>query len=172
MDLYMRRPNMDNIPQYDFPDGYTIHHWQTGDLQHWIDIQKRFHDTEVNEEGFHADYGHNEAFYKQRIYFLMHKEQVIGSISAWFGDEDRGTDVGQIHWLVIVPEHRGKNLSRPMMTYACNKFKELGHQSAYLETDIEFVPAVRLYLHFGFQPEITSDELQTEWDQFMKTWYS
>lgn len=174
MDTEMTRANMDDLPAYDFPEGYRMRHWQAGDMQLWLDLHiPLFAEGEINEALFHQEYGHDNALHEQRIYFLMHEEQVIGTISAWFGDYGLDKDfgdrsLGRIHWVVIEPDYQGKGLSKPMMAYACHKLKELGHQSAFLFTATELTPAIGLYLKFGFQPVITSDELQAAWDEAYK----
>lgn len=173
MDIDMIRPTMNGIPSYPFPDGYWMRHWEKDDLQLWITLNSPgFDEGQINEELFHQEYGTDDTLHTQRIYFLMHNDQVIGTISAWFGDDEYGENygkhVGRIHWVGIVPEYQGKGLSKPMMSYACHKLIELGHKSAFLHTETELIPALGLYLRFGFQPDINSDELQMAWDEALK----
>jgi len=169
MYLSMFCSTLDNIPQFALPDGYTMRRYQTGDIRHWLDFHIPLFDKgDITESLFWREYGRDETVIIQRQFYMMHGEQVIGSISAWFGDEERGTHLGRIHWVVLHEDYRSKGLSKPLLSFAMNKLKELGHTQAYLTTDTELVPAINLYMKFGFQPEIDSDELQTAWDDLVK----
>lgn len=174
MDLDMIRANLDHLPAYDFPDGYGMRHWHKDDLQLWITLNSPgFPEGEIDEALFYEEYGTDDGLHQERIYFLMHGDRPIGSISSWFGDdtygEQYGKHTGRIHWVVIEEAYQGRGLSKPMMAYACQKLVEFGHKSAWLHTDTVLIPAIGLYLQFGFQPDITSDELQQAWDETRKS---
>ena len=49
------------------------------------------------------------------------------------------------------------------MTVVCNRLRELGHDRAYLVTSTARLPAIKLYLDFGFEPEIHDAEQQRVW---------
>jgi GNAT superfamily N-acetyltransferase len=169
MHLSMFCSTLDNIPQFALPNGYTMRPYQKGDIQHWLDFHiPLFDEGDITEALFWREYGRDETVLAQRQFYMMHDDKVMGSISAWFGDEERDIHLGRIHWIVLHEGYRGKGLSKPLLAFTMNKLKELGHTQAYLTTDTDLIPAINLYLKFGFQPEIDSDELQLVWDDFMK----
>ena len=44
--LVMRRDNLDNIPEFEFPSGYHVRTYRDGDQQAWCDIlNKSFEDS-------------------------------------------------------------------------------------------------------------------------------
>lgn len=163
--ISMFRDNLDNIPAHPLPDGYVMRPYQTGDIQHWLDFHiPLFEPGFITKDLFHDEYGHDEALFAQRIFFMQHGDVVMGSISSWFGDEERGADLGRVHWVVLHEDYRGKGLAKPLLAFALNKLNELGHTQAYLWTDTALIPAISLYLQFGLTPEISNNEDQQAWD--------
>lgn len=165
MEVTMFRQNMGNIPQYPLPDGYAMRPYQSGDIQHWLDFHIPLFDKgDITEALFWREYGRDEALLAQRQYYMTHGETVMGSISAWFGDEARGTELGRVHWVVLREDYRGKGLAKPLMSFVLNRLKALGHTQAYLDSDSALIPALSLYLQFGFEPEITHAQDKQIWD--------
>ncbi len=162
--ISMFRPHMDNIPEYPLPDGYTMRAYQTGDIQHWLDFHiPLFDEGDITEDLFWREYGRDETLITQRMFYMVHEKNVMGSISSWFGDDDRGQYLGRIHWVVLHEDYQGKGLANPLLAYALNKLKELGHSQAYLTTETDLIPALNLYLKFSFEPEINSEQDQKTW---------
>jgi GNAT superfamily N-acetyltransferase len=58
---------------------------------------------------------------------------------------------------------QGKGLANPLMSIICHRLRELGHSRFYLTTSTARIPAINLYLKFGFQPEINSNEDLLAW---------
>ena len=56
-----------------------------------------------------------------------------------------------------------EGLAKPLMTVVCNRLRELGHQRAYLTTATIRIPAIRLYLKFGFRPDIQNEQDRQAW---------
>jgi GNAT superfamily N-acetyltransferase len=165
MEISMFCPSLDDIPAYDVPDGYTMRAYQTGDIQHWLAFHiPLFDEGVINKNLFWREYGRDESILKSRQFYMIHGEQVMGSISAWFGSEERGTHLGRIHWVVLREDYRGKGLAKPLLSFACDMLKQLDHKQAYLTTDTDLFPAISLYLKFGFQPEINLDQDKHTWD--------
>lgn len=170
MEISMFRPNLNDIPEYDLPDGYKMRPYQAGDLQHWLDFHSPlFDEGDITEALFWREYGRDETILAERQFYMLHGNEVIGSISAWYGDETRGTHLGRIHWVVLHENYRSKGLSKPLLSFACQSLKELGHTQAYLTTDTQLIPALGLYLKFGFEPEIKNEVDQHAWDSVYKT---
>ena len=74
----------------------------------------------------------------------------------------------RVHWVAIVPDHQGKGLAKPLLTAICNRLVEIGHDRAYLTTNTVRLPAINLYLAYGFEPEIDTDEDRRVWDGVLK----
>jgi len=158
--------NLENIPQHDLPDGYTMRPYKTGDIQHWLDFHiPLFDEGVITEALFWREYGQDEAVLAERQFYMMYGTEVIGSISSWFGSDDRGIHLGRIHWVVLREDYRGKGLAKPLLSFALNKLKELGHTQAYLITHPDLIPAINLYYKFGFRPEINSQIEKSAWDE-------
>jgi GNAT superfamily N-acetyltransferase len=77
----------------------------------------------------------------------------------------RGREYGRVHWVAIVPEWQRHGLAKPLLTVVCQRLQELGHERAYLTTAPERIPAINLYLSFGFVPEVRSDEALRAWKE-------
>jgi hypothetical protein len=50
-----------------------------------------------------------------------------------------------------------------MLTLACNRLVELGHDRAYLDTATVRTEALNLYLKFGFVPELRRPTCLAAW---------
>ena len=68
-------------------------------------------------------------------------------------------------WLAIMRHHQGRGLGKPLLAAVCNRLVELGYQRACVVTSTGRLPAVSLYLQFGFQPDIKSGADQAVWDR-------
>ena len=92
----------------------------------------------------------------------------MGTATAWFDENHRGRPFGRVHWVAVVPENQGCGLSKPLLSRVCSALRELGHEDAYLTTSTVRVPAIRLYMQFGFVPEINSEEDTRVWGEMEK----
>jgi GNAT superfamily N-acetyltransferase len=166
--IFMIRRSVDGVPQFDFPDGFVAAFYRPGDKSIWLDIHHQCYDPEgrikITPETFDQNFGTNHHVLAQRqLYVFDITGRAVGSTTAWFNDNYRGEKFGQIHWVAIVPDCQGKGLAKPMMTAAMNRFKELGHTRVYLGTQTTRIPAIQLYLKFGFDPDIRTDEDKENW---------
>lgn len=77
-----------------------------------------------------------------------------------------------MHWVAIAPQAQGRGLSKPLLAAVCRRIRELGDDRAQLGTSTWRIPAVNLYLHFGFVPHIRHDEDRAAWrgiESYLKT---
>ena len=164
LDIRMIRHNLDTIPDYGVPDGYSIRWYQPGDEQLWCNIHVLADKyTQVTPELFVREFGSNMTILTERQCFLIDgKDAPAGTASAWFEDRNEQSP-GRIHWVAIVPEEQGKGLAKTLLSAVCNRLKELGHSNAYLTTQTVRIPAINLYLKFGFIPAIGSERDKQIW---------
>jgi GNAT superfamily N-acetyltransferase len=152
--ITMARHNLEGIPRYPLPTGYSLRGYHPGDERLWREIHilaERY--ATITPELFEQEFGRDEAaLTKRQLYLLNQDGKEIGTATAWFDDDYRGQAFGRVHWVALAPQYQGKGLAKPLMAAVCLRLRGLGHQRAYLVTSTARVPAVRLYLRFGFIP--------------------
>ena len=165
LSVIMVREHLDGIPQHALPSGFTIRWYRPGDEAHWVAIHRladRY--NVITPERFTREFGRDPERLRQRQCFLLSpRGEVIGTATAWFDDDFRGRRYGRVHWVAIVPAMQGRGLSKPLMSVVCERLRALGHDRAYLTTSTARIPAINLYLQFGFAPYIRGSEDRRIW---------
>jgi GNAT superfamily N-acetyltransferase len=162
----MVRPHLNDIPEFPLPPGFSLRFYQPGDEENWFRIQSEadLH-SDISRQLFVKDLGSDLTQLQDRQLFLLDEtKKPIGTATAWFNHDFQGASYGRIHWVAITPAFQGRGLAKPLMTSVCRRLKELGHERAYLSTDIERVPAIKVYLQFGFVPLIRNDHEKKAWE--------
>lgn len=157
---------MDNIPVYPLPEGFSFRSYAPGDEDDWVELQSRADKfNKIDVALFHREFGYDADILKQRMLFLLNsRDKIIATATAWFDDDYQGEKYGRVHWVAIHPDYQGKGLSKPLMSSICEKLVELGHDKAYLTTSSVRIPAINLYLKFGFVPHIITPEDKKIWN--------
>ena len=163
----MVRADLDDIPQYPLPPDFSVRWFEDGDESLWKHIQSESEPHfEITPGLFIDEFGSFSSELRERLFFLYDsRSRPIGTATAWFDNDYEGLPYGRIHWVALIPAMQGKGLSKPLMTVACNRLRELGHVQAYLTTSTGRVPALRLYSTFGFVPKIKNAQDTLIWDQ-------
>jgi len=167
--IKMVRENLESIPEFMLPQGYSLRWYKSGDEAVWARIQRRS-DTlnQITAQLFEQQFGLDSALLAARQCYLVNAEDAeIGSATAWFKNDFEGRNFGRVHWVAILPEYQGRGLSKPLMTAICRRLRELGHEGAYLSTSSARLTAIKLYLQFGFKPLIRSVEEGEAWRELM-----
>ncbi len=154
VDVWMIHADLNQIPSYELPAGYSFRFYCDGDLEKWVKIQNAADELfTATAETFKQSLKGPADYLAHRIMFLVNqKGEDIGTITAWETEKLTGNLLGQVHWVAIVPEAQGQGLAKPMMTAVCRKLLELGHSKAFLSTNTRRIPALNLYLGMGFKP--------------------
>lgn len=154
----MQRDSLESIPQFALPANYSARWFHPGDDLIWRHIQSVSDQlNDITAGLFHEQFGSDiDALRQRQCYLLDGCGTAIGTASAWFDDDYEGVRYGRLHWVAIVPQMQGRGLAKPLLTIVCNRLKELGHRRAYLNTSSSRIPAIGLYLQFGFTPVVSS----------------
>ena len=168
--LIMIRDNLDQIPAYALPPGNYLRAYQAGDEETWVTIQSAADVyNEITLDLFVREFGQDHALLAARqLYLCTSDHRPIGTAAAWFDDNYEGQKFGLVHWVAILPEHQGLGLAKPLMTAVCQRLRKLGHDRAYLTTSTARIPAINLYLKFGFRPVEENDVESTKWQAPIK----
>jgi GNAT superfamily N-acetyltransferase len=161
----MTRANLDNVPLFALPAGFSLRGYQPGDEAHWLRIHLAADRVNpITPELFQRQFGLDEKLLSQRqCYLLNPRAEVVGTGTAWFNDSFKSARWGRVHWMAVVPEFQGRGLGKALLAAICRRLRELGHEQAYLTTSTARVPAIRLYLKFGFEPLIRNVEDEHAW---------
>lgn len=155
------------VPRYPVPAGVSIRPYTPGDEHVWVQIQlaaDRY--NTISLDLFHREFGRDATLLARRMFFLVNAEgRAVGTAAAWFDDNHLGRSFGRVHWVAIRPEYQGRGLSKPLLSKACSALRALGHEEAYLTTSTARIPAISLYLKFGFLPEINRMEDARIWKE-------
>jgi GNAT superfamily N-acetyltransferase len=187
--IKMSRANLEGVPEFALPAGYSLRWYQPGDEAHWLCIHlatDRYNKIDpalferqfgvAQERGLQSTSasqgrsGMNSALRdlgERQCYLLAPPGNAIGTGTAWFTDDFEGCRWGRVHWMAIIPEFQGRGLAKPLMTAICRCLRELGHDRAYLSTSTARHAAIGLYLKFGFEPLIRSEEEAALWREVL-----
>ena len=85
----------------------------------------------------------------------------VGTISAWYSTY-RNEEYGLIHWVAICRAYQGKGLGKAALAFALAKLAQW-HDKALLGTQSKRLPAIKLYLDFGFVPDLEEPGAVERW---------
>jgi GNAT superfamily N-acetyltransferase len=163
--IMMVRQDLDDIPPYPLPASYSFRGYKPGDEALWRQIQTaadRY--NEITPELFEREFGTDPVRLAERQLYLCEGEgQPVGTSTAWVDEHFQDPTYGRIHWVAILPAWQGQGLAKPLLSLTCQRLKALGHQRVYLTTESARIPALNLYLKFGFKPFITSSPEEQLW---------
>ena len=149
--LFMRRPNLDNLPDLPVPAGYTLREYQDGDRESLAALMREaFQDEKWTEEKVEATLITPPDVVK--TFVVDHEGDIVATASARLLPEIH-PESGYVHWVGADPEHRGKRLGYLASLATLHEFVRLGCTDAVLETDDFRLPAIKVYFRLGFVPE-------------------
>ena len=160
----MERPNMRGIPVHELPKPYTFRPYRIGDAERWVHVQRTANIGigDVSMQTWINDFSKHEELMPERSWFVINgKGEDVASISAWWRDRPEG-EQGLIHWVAVLPECQGKGIGKAIMTRAMLWLAE-AYDSAYLVTSIVRIPAIKIYLDFGFAPDMKRERAEEAW---------
>jgi GNAT superfamily N-acetyltransferase len=164
--VHMIRPDLGGIPQAPFPDGFSIRPLQTDEGSLWTDIVLEAEEwLDLSRDLFDREFGHDLAAVPQRCFLIVDAEDhAVGTVSAWYRRDYRGLDYGLIHWVAIRPAWQGQGLGKAGLAFALHRLAQW-HERALLGTQTRRLPAIALYLNWGFRPDLHSPEARYSWRQ-------
>lgn len=154
--VIMIRPHLNDLPTFPLPAPFTLRRYRPGDEQAWFNLHLAAdHYNAISPELFQQQFGTDAQFLADRqFYLLAGSGQAIGTGTAWWGQREPWVGWGRVHWMAITPEYQGRRLSEPLLAAILRRLADLDYTRAYLTTSSARLPAINLYLKFGFEPHI------------------
>jgi mycothiol synthase len=72
---------------------------------------------------------------------------------------------GELGWVAGDTGHSGKGLGIAVCSAVVGRFIEAGYQNIYLKTDDFRLPAIKVYLKMGFQPDLFCGGMRERWNE-------
>ncbi len=89
---------------------------------------------------------------KDRILFATDGNDLIGMVGVWQSDEDRKKKTANVFGVYVVPEFRGKGISKMLMQSLLDELnRDESITKLKLSVNKDQLPAVKLYESFGFK---------------------
>ena len=163
--VVMVRPDMANIPRHALPPGFSLRFYRDGDAATWTAIEQAADTLDrITDERFARVFGADLSAMFRRCYFLVSPDgRDIGTTTAWYDRNYQGKPWGRIHWVAVLPEFQGRGLGKAMLSAAMNRLRVLGHRRAILGTQTPRLVAIRMYLDFGFLPDLSAPDAARAW---------
>ena len=155
--------HLDSLPELEIPDGYGIRTYQPGDEAHWAEIMNSGI-GEWTAEKCRQELTSKPQFLPDGLFFATFQDKPVGSACAWRrSPEDR--EVGWLHMVCVVPEHRGKQLGHLVTLAVLHYLHDHGFKEVWLSTDDWRLPAIKSYLRLGFEPHYFDDSHRERWQK-------
>ncbi|MCC6486194.1 MAG: GNAT family N-acetyltransferase, partial [Candidatus Hydrogenedentes bacterium] len=117
--LKMEKRGLDGLPEVTLPEGYTLRHFQPGDEEALARIYGEAELGSSTVEAVRRNVLAHPCFKPERILIVEYQGQPVGTASAWI--EHTEPDVGYLHMVGVLSEHRGKHLGR-ILTLAALRY--------------------------------------------------
>ena len=166
-EIFLMRPNLDNIPDFPLPKTFKLRNFQPGDEENWFKIYKAAdHYNKIYSSMFKEYFGADEEKLRKRQFYVCNSEnKPIATATSWYNNNYHGDAYGRVHWVAVHPDYQGLGLAKPLLSNVLKRLKDVGHKKCYLRTLCVRTPAICLYLNFGFRPDIRNDEDREIWDK-------
>ena len=96
------------------------------------------------------------------IVFATSDERIVGAACTTLHGGAALT-AAEIGWVVVDPAHRSRGLARAIVLAMLGLVRERGYRYAFLRTEPFRVPAIKLYLDLGFEPEMVDPAHPAWW---------
>ena len=166
LQLRMGFTRFDALPAPDVPAGYALRTFREGDEDGWLSVLGTGGWDAWDRDRLDAMLtgGHAEVP-RDGIVFATRDERIVGAACTTLhgGDTLAAAEIG---WVVVDPAHRGRGLARAIVLAMLGLARERGYRYAFLRTEPFRVPAIKLYLDIGFEPEMVDARHPAWWAAF------
>ena len=144
------------------PEGYSLRTFREGDRDGWIGLMRSSGFESWSQDTLrHA----LAVSLPEGIFFFSHDatRELVGTAMAGHTATDLHPFGGELGWVGVSPQHRGKRLSLILCSRVVRRFLSAGYREIYLQTDDWRLPAIKTYLNVGFVPLLCAPEMEERW---------
>ena len=142
------------------PEGYVLRGYRPGDEDGWVSL--------LNEGAFETSWDRDrldeylsDQERREGSRVIVHDDEIA---AATFASRREGpVRVGVLDYVVSHPDHRNNGLGRAVCAAVLRFFAERGYETVTLTTDDWRLPAIKVYLSLGFEPQMTREDMHGRW---------
>ncbi len=169
--VWMARPDFENIPRYDLSPEFHYRLFRRGEEETWARLlyitgMRPDFETAMKQWRFEFEPVPQE-MEKRCIFVETQAGEVIATTLAWYEGEPTN-EWGRIHWVGVDPAYQGKRIGKALISEALARMSKT-HTKVMLETESHRLPAIQMYLDFGFAPQIRGESDKAAWAEIGKT---
>lgn len=151
------------------PEGYSFSHYKgPEDVHVWNECTKNHGDTTPEEARFKQEiFDFKDIVPEEDVWFLDYNGEHVGTATSFIWG---GTNVGDMHWVGIRPDFRGKGLSKYLCQIIQKTLRDRGADYISLTTGEARKAAVKAYLTAGFLPVEYAEGMVSRWEAVLETY--
>jgi len=162
----MIRPDLESVPTALIGKGFAIRIFRPDDETAQAAIVRAALNAAPEEAAFSEYPASDDAFLSGRVFLALHGDRPVGWAAA-LRQMVYGEGTGYVGMLAVMPAYRRRGLGTALLAACLRYFKRRGWREAVLDTDSRRLPAIRLYLRFGFEPFPETREEFARWREIL-----
>lgn len=134
-------------------------------LNEWLDIvQYGLTDGRMGAECYKSCMTDRKWYDEKMCFFVINEGEAVATITVIC---DYDNKEGYIHMVACKPECRGRGIGNLLNDWAVYILKKEKMETAYLTTDDWRIPAIKSYLKFGFNPDLSTQDYKDRWQAIL-----
>lgn len=148
------------------PEGYSFSHYKgPEDIHVWNVCTSIVYENVNDEERFKQEIFDFEDIVPERdVWFLDYNGKHVGTATSFIYGS---TGVGDMHWVGVLPEFRGKGLAKYLSYIVQKTLRDRGAKYVSLTTGEGRPAAVKSYLTAGFLPVEYAEGMVSRWEKVL-----
>lgn len=162
-----------DLPELELPEGFSFSHFSEKnrdiDIHDWNECIRTWDVSDVtDEQRFKQEiYDFKDIVPERDVWFLDYNGEHIGTSTNFIWG---GTEVGDLHWVGIKKEFRGRGLGKYLPWIVMKTLKERGARYVSLTTGEGRPAALKSYLTAGFLPVEYDEGMVERWEKVLETY--
>lgn len=160
--IYMRHPDITNLPELVLPEGVTLHTHIEGTEENWENlIESAF----GHRYSFDACIRNGGDYKPEHVLYLSKDGKDIATTTAV--EKDIFPGEGWFRMVGVSADAKGTGAGRLIALAALHTLAKRGYKTVVLSTDDERLPAINLYYSLGFRPIYTHESHTERWNKIL-----
>lgn len=168
--LRMGFTRFEGLPAPQPPPGYRLRGFCPGDEPEWIELLSSgdfgvWHPARLARM---LD-GGRAPLPLDGIFFATADDKPVATACTFLWPVEGGGEIAELGWVAVHPAQRRHGLGALVCRAVLDYVKDLGYRYIFLLTEDYRLPAIRMYLQLGFEPEITHPSHVAWWQNLKQT---